>query len=181
MAMRKAICVGDSPVTGGAVLPYPVQWENTLSGHQVAMINGKVNCEACKSTGIIIKTGGSYRVEYDTGYEHGETALEGDACLCKCSPPPPIKATVAEWGMDVEDTRYGEGASSETYDEQIRAIDQKTGQVLDGVAYLIKTSTGKIYKGYTDEFGLCPRIDTDSTENLTVWFGISAFEQEGLL
>ena len=52
MAMRKAICVGDSPVTGGAVLPYPVQWENTLSGHQVAMITARYIVKPANPQGL---------------------------------------------------------------------------------------------------------------------------------
>lgn len=178
MVMRNWLCVGDSPATGGSVLSYEAEWPTTVTDAHipVALIGGAVFCNACKSTGTIIKSGGPRRLQFMT-----EIALDGDLCLCKCSPPPPIKATIAlnEWYDD--DHFGGDGEPSEWYDEQIRAIDQKTGRVLDGVAYLIKTSTGKIYKGYTDEFGLCPRIDTDSAENLTVWFGISAFEQEGLL
>lgn len=175
MTERNFLCVGDPPVTGGAVLPYNVPYPTTFYGRDVALINGKVYCEACKSTGIIIKAGGPRRLLFE-----GEAALDGDLCLCKCSPPPPIKATHAlnDW---FDDDAFGNPGLAPFYDEQIRAIDQKTGQVLDGVAYFIKTSTGKIYKGYTDEFGLCPRIDTDNTETLTVWFGISAFEQEGVL
>lgn len=175
MTERNFLCVGDPPVTGGAVLPYSAPYPSKFSGKDVALINGKVYCEACKSTGIIIKSGGPRRLKFE-----GEAALDGDLCLCKCHPPPPIKATHAltDW---FDDDAFGSPELAPFYDEQIRAIDQTTGQVLDGIAYFIKTSTGKVYKGYTDELGLCPRIDTDSAENLTIWFGISALEQEGVI
>ncbi|TDR27729.1 PAAR motif-containing protein [Hydromonas duriensis] len=174
MVMRKQIVVGDPPSTGGAVLPYDGP-ENTLHGHQVALIGGKVKCEACGKIGVIAKAGGPRRFGAGNG---NQMALEGDLCICACHPPPPM-LSVLHHTSSYDDDAYGNPALAPFYDEQIRAVDEKTGQVLDGVAYYIKSSTGKVYKGYTDEFGLCPRIDTEGAETLTVWFGILALEQEG--
>lgn len=172
--MRNWLCVGDPPVTGGAVLPYEAPYPTTVSEAEipVAIIGGEVFCKACKSTGTIIKSGGGRRTSFMT-----EIAMDGDLCLCKCSPPPPIKATIALTIWD-DDEGFGEGDKCEWWDEQIRAIDKETGAIIPDFPYFIKTSNGKTYKGKTDEFGLCPRIETDGEETLDVWFGISAMNMQ---
>jgi uncharacterized Zn-binding protein involved in type VI secretion len=91
MAERNPLCVGDPPVTGGAVLPYTAECPNIINGAQTAIIGGQVLCAACGVTGTIAKKGGLRRYT-DMG---NEVALDGDLCMCACHPPPPIKATIA--------------------------------------------------------------------------------------
>ncbi|MQR00966.1 PAAR domain-containing protein [Glaciimonas soli] len=74
-------------------------------------------------------------------------------------------------------SNYAE-AKAQKYDEQIRAIDHETGSIIPNIAYFIKTNDGEIYNGYTDDFGLCPRVYTDQTEPLSVWFGFTAIDMQ---
>jgi uncharacterized Zn-binding protein involved in type VI secretion len=86
---RKIVVVGDSPVTGGAVLPYGGPMMD-IHGYRAALIGGRAYCEGCNSVGIIAKAGGPRR-----GRFHGaEVALEGDVVVCHCPLPPAIVATL---------------------------------------------------------------------------------------
>jgi uncharacterized Zn-binding protein involved in type VI secretion len=155
MVMRNWLCVGDQPITGGAVLPYSVPYPTKVHGRDVALINGKVYCEACKSTGIIIKAGGPRRLLFE-----GEAALDGDLCLCKCSPPPPIKATHAltEWFDD--DHFGGETAPIKAFDEQIRCMTED-GHIIANMPYVVTLDNGDTHQGVTDEHGRTERIYHD--------------------
>lgn len=85
---RRIIVVGDPPICGGQVLPYEGR-ENTIRGHQVALIGGRAFCEGCNSVGIIAKAGGPRRMGFIT-----EIALEGDVVICHCPKPQPIKSVL---------------------------------------------------------------------------------------
>lgn len=164
MTERNFLCVGDPPVTGGAVLPYNVPYPTTFHGRDVALINGKVYCEACKSTGIIIKAGGPRRLLFE-----GQAALDGDLCLCKCHPPPPIKATHAltDWfddegdGMPVDLPR--------TYNQHFQIVDGKTGKPLENHYYRI-VHNGENIEGTTDENGLTKVIYFSSASDIEIHY-----------
>ena len=81
---RYLIVVGDAPACGGAVLPYEGDPPSTINGHRIALIGGRVQCEGCRSVGVIAKAGGPYRMLH-CGVEQ---ALEGDVVLCGCPVPP---------------------------------------------------------------------------------------------
>jgi uncharacterized Zn-binding protein involved in type VI secretion len=59
-------------------------------------------------------------------------------------------------------------------DEQVRAVDAKTGEPLPDLAYYIEAPDGTTYTGHTNAEGLCERITTYQPEELTVWFGENA-------
>lgn len=59
-------------------------------------------------------------------------------------------------------------------DEQVRAMDGKTGEPIPDLAYYIQTPDGLTYSGYTNAEGLCERVKTYQPEELTVWFGEDA-------
>ena len=58
---RSTLVVGDPPICGGRVLPYTPRFPFKVSGHQVAIIGGRVYCEGCNSIGTIAKAGGPRR------------------------------------------------------------------------------------------------------------------------
>lgn len=64
--------------------------------------------------------------------------------------------------------------TGESPDEQVRAIDAKTGKTIPELAYYIEAPGGTTYTGYTDTDGLCERVTTYRPEELTVWFGEDA-------
>ncbi|MDO3527518.1 PAAR domain-containing protein [Ralstonia pseudosolanacearum] len=71
--------------------------------------------------------------------------------------------------------KYGpEHFTEESPDEQVRAVDAKTGEPIPDLAYHIKAPDGTTYNGYTDAEGLCERVTTYQPEELTVWFGEEA-------
>jgi len=141
---RRIAVVGDSLSTGGLVLEdggLPVKF----MGHQVALIGGHAFCAACKSPGIIAKSGGSYR----SGIMGKETALDGDIVLCGCPVHPRIVATLGgeSWAEDDLDGSGKQVASALTaaggvasitkgaFDERVKA----TGHVTEGMPYYIET------------------------------------------
>lgn len=67
-----------------------------------------------------------------------------------------------------------EHLTEESPDEQVRAIDGKTGEPIPDLAYYIKAPDGTTYSGYTDTNGLCERVATYHPEELSVWFGEDA-------
>ncbi|MDR9835326.1 PAAR domain-containing protein [Herbaspirillum huttiense] len=67
-----------------------------------------------------------------------------------------------------------EHLTEESPDEQVRAIDGKTGEPIPDLAYYIKAPDGTTYSGYTNANGLCERVTTYHPEELSVWFGEDA-------
>jgi uncharacterized Zn-binding protein involved in type VI secretion len=64
--------------------------------------------------------------------------------------------------------------NEESPDEQVRAIDAKTGRPIPELSYFIEAPDGSTYNGHTDADGLCERITTFKPEELIVWFGEDA-------
>ena len=98
---RRQLVVGDPPARGGRILPFSPPFSMKILGHQVAIIGGRVYCEACGSVGVIAKAGGSRRNGYIT-----EVALEGDLCVCQCPQPQPLVSTLQSLSS-VDDTDWG--------------------------------------------------------------------------
>jgi hypothetical protein len=192
--MRRIAVVGDSLEHGGQVLPYtgPVVTFGD-AGRQVALIGGQAYCEACKSKGVIAKTGGPRRLDFLS-----ETAADGDIVLCKCPTPPRIVATLAgeSWCDDMAETlgvvspitATGHGVvtaavgtaseAKDTFDEQVRATERGASE---GYPYFIETSDGQTFSGRLDESGHLPRVYTYSADEYTVYWGDEALaKQDGL-
>lgn len=71
------------------------------------------------------------------------------------------------------ETKYEENINKE-YDEQIVAIDNITGCPISYYPFFIETNEGAIYKGRTDNNGKTPRIKTNSSQTVTVYWGEEA-------
>ncbi|KVQ36773.1 MULTISPECIES: PAAR domain-containing protein [Burkholderia] len=75
--------------------------------------------------------------------------------------------------------RFGpERLTNSSPDEQVRAIDPKTGRPIPHLAYYIEAPDGSVYMGHTDAQGLCKRIATHHLETLIVWFGEEATRKQ---
>lgn len=164
--MRNWLCVGDPPVTGGAVLPYDAPYPTRVTDAEipVALIGGAVYCEACKSTGIIAKAGGMRRVNFMT-----EIALDRDICVCNCHPPPPIKATIA---LTVWHEDEGEAIPVEpprTYNRHFQIVDEVTGKPLKNRPYKI-IFDGETIEGATDDDGKTKLVHYDSSKNIEIHY-----------
>lgn len=183
--MRRIAVVGDKLETGGEVLPYsgPV-FTIGDAGHQVALIGGTAWCEACKSTGVIAKAGGPRRIEF-----MGETGVDRDIVLCKCSTPPKIVATLSgdSWCDDMAETmgvvtpeaaRYdvtNAGPSGTAfpvigrYDDHF-VLRNADGQVLTHTAYAVQRNNGIFEYGQTDGDGQTHLLaSTAAAENISVY------------
>ena len=79
---RSYLKIGDKSSAGGTVtegIP-----DTTHFGTELTFVGAQVACPACKSVGNIVAKGPRL-----PGSMMGlEPALEGDVCVCKCSPPP---------------------------------------------------------------------------------------------
>lgn len=127
----------------------------------VASVNGRVNLAAAKE--IILECGGAFIQIKD-----GSITLGGpyDLFLKTITVQKKSKASL--------NTPMPSMPTAQLYDEQVQAIDAKTGEFIPGLAYYIKTQSGVIYMGHTDAHGLCERITTSDAEELTVLFGEDA-------
>jgi hypothetical protein len=121
-----------------------------------------------------------------------QEALDGDICLCKCSPPPVIHASQNDCFHNSDDAAavvasmqtslpVSASPSGEIYDEQVQVIDKITEKPIPNLSYFIKTQSGTVYSGYTNDEGLCERIVTSEPEELFVWLGKDAENQIGRL
>jgi type VI secretion system secreted protein VgrG len=57
------------------------------------------------------------------------------------------------------------------YDEQIRAINELTGDPIEGLPYKIETESGDIFYGITDADGRTERVATLDVESIKVFWG----------
>ncbi|MFC6052722.1 hypothetical protein A6M14_07750 [Acinetobacter sp. Ac_877] len=86
--IRYQIFENDKTTVGGIVQRHTGGGKSFIwHGRLASNIGDKVNCPACGSTGIIQAAG--MRRPFDN---HKDIpALDGDLCICKCSPPPVLK------------------------------------------------------------------------------------------
>ena len=59
------------------------------------------------------------------------------------------------------------------FDEQIRAINERTGEPIVGLPYKLTTASGDIYYGITDQEGKTIRMPTISAEKIEVVWGVT--------
>ncbi|AKP33028.1 type VI secretion system Vgr family protein [Yersinia aleksiciae] len=69
------------------------------------------------------------------------------------------------------------GSPDESLDEQLRAVDESTGEPMVEYAYYAKSQDGQIYSGFTDAQGLTERMVTQGKSEITVLWGDEALAQ----
>jgi uncharacterized Zn-binding protein involved in type VI secretion len=162
--IRRVLCVGDEPATGGEVLPYESA-SCLRKGHQIAVIGGKAKCNACKSTGVIARKGGNRRATF---YDW-QVALDGEILLCKCKKPPLMVAKLA--GEDWYDDLSKDIPIPElNFDEKVRILDKKTGDAIQFLPYLLLHSESKnvLAAGITDENGFTERVHCEAADKIEI-------------
>ncbi|WP_233828874.1 PAAR domain-containing protein [Paraburkholderia sp. ZP32-5] len=178
---RHILRKGDKSTNGGIV----TQGIENCTDHGVPMtyIGAEIWCNGCGSVGHIGPQGPRHHaVMYGK-----QQALDGDICLCRCVPPPLIRASQSHSSHSFDahelpamryDT-HGQARLAEPtgdFDERVRVVDANRLPI-SGAPYHIRTASGAIYKGLTDSLGYCPRIYTDSAARLDVAIGIRALER----
>jgi len=182
--LRLILCLGDQPETGGHIEPLKVPFPFTIMSHPAAYIGQTAFCNACKSSGVIAKSGGPYRST------HGgrEVALDRDVLRCQCPSPPPIIARMQSISR-IED-RLGSGDVMAASNMRFSANSYDAGQydekiVVTGLAdmtksypYFIETSDGRTFQGRLDSSGHLPRIYTDTASEYVVYWGDEALAKQ---
>lgn len=124
-----------------------------------------VACPACKSIGVT-KCVPPYR--RSTGYDGRQANLDGDLCICKCSPPPRLKASVHTKFMGFESHEIAampgsaawfayaghtfSGKTAVKHGKVFEFIDSMTGRLLADRNFIVNNN-GVIYKAKTDAAG----------------------------
>ncbi len=149
----------------------------------MTFIGAKIWCNGCKSEGVI-GWQGPHRNATMMGKQQ---ALDGDICLCKCTPSPVMLASQDSASHSFEADQlhamgfdaFGRSMTNEhrgAFDERVRVLDDK-GQPISGVPYHISSANGAVYKGTTDVSGFCPRVYSDGVSRLDIAIGIRALER----
>ena len=87
MLTRYLITIGAATTAGGKVTSGSAFL--SINDAAVALEGDTVWCPACASEGVIALDG----PRLSSTFEDREEALDGDLCLCKCSPPPRLVAS----------------------------------------------------------------------------------------
>jgi hypothetical protein len=153
--LRHILCVGDQPETGGHIEAFSPAVPSTIMGHHVAFIGGRSFCNACKSYGVIEKSGGPSRKKHCGR----EMALDSDLLRCQCPKPPRMVATTQSisrhddrreaLGSVVPDVSTS-GPESEPFAEHPRFDEQVCVIGVDepeGYPYLIELPDGRVIRG----------------------------------
>ncbi|WP_167058235.1 PAAR domain-containing protein [Burkholderia sp. Ax-1719] len=183
--LRLILCAEDKPETGGYIDKSVLPKSPTINGFHQAFIGSKSFCDACKSFGLIEKSGGPSRRTH-SGLE---IALDGDILRCQCSQPPKMKAMTqsisrhndgiehlgsfdAEKSATIADSS---GADSE-FDEQVRIVNASE---CDEYPYRIKSPDIQPVSGRLSATGLLPRVSTEFPDNtyFVVWGDEALAEQ----
>jgi len=141
-----------------------------------------VACPACMSIGVT-KCVPPYRRW--TGHDGRQVNLDGDLCLCKCSPPPRLKASLTDMimsfgGQDIVgdavpwfvDAGHDPAAIGLRADQRFLITDKNTGDVLAGVAYVLECE-GLQVEGVTDSDGMTQAIHAKAdAQSVTVYLKV---------
>ncbi|MBN3790841.1 PAAR domain-containing protein [Burkholderia sp. Ac-20353] len=166
---RNHLKVGDRSSAGGTAIDGIPNCAHY--GGELTFIGGQVTCPACHSTGRIAAKGPRWPAKM----MGKEPALEGDICICKCSPPPTMIASQDNMFQIFEaDALQSMGFSSNgntlehessTYDQHFRIINSD-GEPVEGLPYLVKSSDGSVIKGVTSSNGTTDLMSADAAHQV---------------
>jgi uncharacterized Zn-binding protein involved in type VI secretion len=176
---KAAVCNGDSTTTRGVVIAR----SSTIfdESRHVALHGDRATCGNCK---------GSYPI-YGSGEGMSEqgrkVVVEGDLVMCPCGENRVLRGSnpgiFLHSDSDTSDTTKSGSAhvadslsSATAFDEQVRAA-VRLGTA-EGYPYFIETADGKTYSGRMSGDGLLPRIETDSSDDYTVYWGDEALARQ---
>jgi len=160
---------GDKATSGATVLEGIDR--DTHHGVPLAFIGATLHCPACKSLGVLAGVGPRWP---DTSMGK-ELALDGDMCVCKCTPSPRVIASQYDMyqdleSHDLESMGYTPSGIPLLYyhDEQITLRDRRTRRILADVDYRVKDGSSVIASGKTDAKGRTERVKTDNKQNFVI-------------
>lgn len=174
--MPAMIVLGDKTDHGGEVIE--ASGVTDTHGKRIARVGDKVTCPKKGHGTNAIVTGDLTMV-----IDGKAVAYHGCKTACGATLISSQMVTTVEFGGGsgsaavAANTGPGAAAAEEPvqeFDEQIRAVDEATGQPLADLAYFVQTASGRKFSGRTNAEGLCERISTQDAEELQVWFGPEA-------
>lgn len=166
---------GDKTTANGDVLEGEPSFKH--HGIPVAFHGAKVYCPACNSTGVLMTVPPHHPFKVNGK----QVALEGDLCVCKCSPPPRLLASQSSARMSFDGSSAlastqsrvrtsGGDADAVRYSDHFQLVDEETGKPLAGVEYAIRRETGEIEYGVSAENGLTHLLSsTTATETVEIY------------
>lgn len=148
---------------------------NDNNNKNICFEGDPVVCPACKSIGKT-KCIPPYRPW--TGHDGRQVNLDGDLCICKCSPPPRLNASFTNMTMTFESHEIFGIAGAEVwiehvgikkfaYDQHFLVLNKDTGIPDANRKYRIIYSKGAI-EGKTDSNGLTATVKSDTPEKVRI-------------
>ncbi|WP_429404610.1 PAAR domain-containing protein [Paraburkholderia sp. GAS82] len=177
---RSYLKIGDKSSAGGTVIEgIPGTAHN---GVELTFVGAKVQCPACKSTGLITARGPRW-----PGSMMGkDRALENDICACKCSPPPSMIASQSVMFESFEGSALasmgfaGNGEpiqhAANSYDQHFRIINSD-GEPVEGLPYLLKSADGTALKGTTSANGATDLVSAADAHEVQFLFHIAGGQE----
>jgi len=160
---------GDKSTNGG-IITEGIE-SCTHHGTPITFIGARVWCNGCNSEGVI-----GWQGPHQKSTMMGkQQALEGDICICKCSPPPVFLASQNSAWHEFDApalATMGYGAfgqelanAGSTYDEQY-TLHNNAGHPLAGVSYRVRTGSQIVASGVTDSAGRTQRVITNGSRTI---------------
>lgn len=167
---RYYILDGDKTTVGGIVQKHigggsTFSWHGKTQSH----IGDKVDCPACKSVGIILAVGA--RVSFNN---NGHIpALNGDLCICKCSPSPTLVHSQTVFLQDTDDGIGDSTMISDTLNSSKKynlrfQTKNSLGHPIVKTKYMLVDEEGKVYFGETDSQGYTKNIFSDKEKKFSI-------------
>jgi uncharacterized Zn-binding protein involved in type VI secretion len=177
---RYFIKKGDKTTSGATV----IEGDERTTHHGVALsfIGAALYFPACESTGRIIPDG----PRRPCSFVGKDAALSNDLGMCKCHPTPrliPSQDNMYESFESSELVAMGYTTSGQLppapligpFNECVRVVDSN-GKPIAHTPYFIRDQSRRVYKGVTDSDGVCPRVATESRQNLFIAVSVKALE-----
>jgi len=177
---RYFLKLGDKSTSGATILEG--QESSFHHGTPLTFVGAAIYCSACEATGRVVAAG----PRRPCTWMGKDAALSDDLGMCNCHPTPrliPSQDNMYESFESSELIAMGYTASGQRppapaiglFDERIRVVGND-GKPIAHTPYYIRDQSRRVYKGVTDSNGVCPRVATESRENLFIAVGIKALE-----
>lgn len=165
MAIIGFIVLGDRTSHGGTVITADPTW--TIDDRPVARVGDKVSCPRCKRTSTIVTS--RFPVVIDGGQaatfdqdrtdcgailysrHNGHSGHDDGSGQSSAAPAPSV----------IEPDSYIP-PHAPRFQEHFILRNSETGDVMPGVAYVVKTAEGQVFEGETDREGRTAVVWTDS-------------------
>lgn len=171
---RYFVLHGDTTTAGGEVIGTATHM--TVHGKHTAIEGDKVKCPACNSVGVIKCVPPMRTI---TGHAQAQFAMNGDLCMCKCSPKPRLIASQNFQSMGFSTATIASMPSAMPWflasghkpeaigllaSQRFLVTNAETGEALSNISYLLECD-GNTISGITDAQGMTQYIYSENTDS----------------